>query len=134
MFLKLLMLFIATPILELAILIELGKRIGTLQTIGIIIITGIVGASLAKSQGLRIFRNIKQSVSVGELPHNHLVEGLLILIGGALLITPGIITDLAGFTLVLPWTRKLVRERVKKYLLAKTSHHIQMDDDFWEDK
>jgi len=116
MFLKLLLLFILTPILEMAVLIELGKRIGTLQTIGIIVITGIVGASLAKSQGLRIYRNLKESVNNGELPHNHIIEGLLILIGGALLITPGILTDIAGFTLVLPWTRRLIRERLKKYL------------------
>jgi UPF0716 protein FxsA len=115
MLLKLLLLFILTPVLEMAVLIELGKRIGTLQTIGIIVITGIVGASLAKSQGLRIYRNLKTSVHNGELPHNHMIEGLLILIGGALLITPGILTDIAGFTLVLPWTRRLIRERLKKY-------------------
>lgn len=102
-----------------AILIELGKRIGTLQTIGIIIVTGIIGASLAKSQGLRIYRRIRESVDHGELPHNHLIEGLLILIGGALLITPGILTDAAGFLLVIPWTRKLVREALKKYFRGK---------------
>lgn len=52
----------------------------------------------------------------GELPHNYLIEGLLLLIGGALLITPGVLTDLVGFVLVLPWTRSLVRERVKSQL------------------
>ena len=119
MFLRLLLLFIITPILEMAILIELGKRIGTLQTIGIIVITGIIGASLARSQGLRVYRSMRESLYDGELPHNHLIEGLLILIGGALLITPGILTDAAGFILVLPWTRKLVREKLKKYFKRK---------------
>ena len=119
MLLKLLLLFIITPVIEMAVLIELGKRIGTLQTIGIIIITGIIGASLAKSQGLRIYRSIRESMDHGELPHNHLIEGLLILIGGALLITPGILTDAAGFLLVIPWTRKLVREALKKYFRGK---------------
>jgi UPF0716 protein FxsA len=119
MLLKLLLLFIITPVIEMAVLIELGKRIGTLQTIGIIVITGIIGASLAKSQGLRIYRSISESVDHGELPHNHLIEGLLILIGGALLITPGILTDIAGFLLVIPWTRKLVREALKKYFKGK---------------
>ncbi len=119
MFLKLLLLFIITPIVEMALLIELGKRIGTGPTIGIIVLTGIVGASLAKSQGLRILRNIKQSINEGEIPHNHLIEGLLILIGGALLITPGILTDATGFVLVIPWTRRLVRERLKKYFSGK---------------
>ena len=119
MFLKLLLLFIITPVLEMAVLIEVGKRIGTLQTIGIIVITGIIGASLAKSQGLRIYRNISNSLHQGKLPHNQLIEGLLILLGGALLITPGILTDIAGFILVLPWTRKLAREMLKKYFRGK---------------
>lgn len=114
MFLRLLLLFIITPIAEMAILIELGKRIGTLYTIGIIVITGIIGASLAKSQGMRVYRNMTESLYDGELPHNHLIEGLLILIGGVLLITPGILTDAVGFVLVLPWTRWLVREKLKK--------------------
>jgi len=119
MFFRLLLLFIVTPILEMAILIELGKRIGTLQTIAIIVITGIIGASLAKSQGLRVFRNMRESLYNGELPHNHLIDGLLILIGGALLITPGILTDVVGFVLVLPWTRKLVREKLKKHFKSR---------------
>ena len=123
MFPKLLLLFIATPILEMAILIEVGKRIGTLPTIAIIVITGIIGASLARSQGIRIYRNIRQSLYGGELPHNHLIEGLLILVGGALLITPGILTDIAGFALVLPWTRKLVRESLKKYFRKRIGIH-----------
>jgi UPF0716 protein FxsA len=122
MFLRLLLLFIATPIIEMALLIELGKRIGTLETIGIIVLTGLAGASLAKSQGLQVLRNIKESIQDGELPHNHLIEGLLILIGGALLITPGILTDAAGFVLVIPWTRRLVREKVRKYLSGKIAH------------
>lgn len=132
MLLRLLLLFIITPILEMAILIELGKRIGTLQTIGIIVITGVVGAWLAKSQGLRIYGKLRGSLYNGELPHNHLIEGLLILIGGALLITPGILTDVAGFILVLPWTRKLVRERLKKYFKGKIAQ-IQMYN-HWEDR
>ena len=119
MLLKLLLLFIVTPVLEMAILIELGKRIGTWQTIGIIVITGVLGASLAKSQGMRIYRNLRESLYNGELPHNHLIDGLLILVGGALLITPGILTDIAGFALVLPWTRKLMREKLKKRLERK---------------
>lgn len=122
MFFKLLILFIATPIIEMALLIEIGKLIGTLQTIAIIVITGIVGASLAKSQGMHVLRNIKDSLQVGELPHNHLIEGLLILIGGALLITPGILTDATGFILVIPWTRRLIREKLKNRFREKISH------------
>jgi len=127
MLLKLFALFIVTPVVEMALLIELGKRIGTLQTIGIIVLTGIIGASLAKSQGTRIVRNIKESMSNGEMPHDHLIEGILILIGGALLITPGILTDAAGFMLVIPWTRRLVRDRLKTYFMGRIERmHIDI--------
>ena len=128
MFPKLLFLFIITPIVEMALLIELGKRIGTPQTIGIIVLTGIVGASLAKSQGLRILRDIKQTVNDARIPHDQLIAGVLILIGGALLITPGILTDATGFILVIPWTRRLVRERLKKYFSAKITRLQDFDE------
>ena len=119
MLFRLLLLFIITPIAEMALLIELGKHFGTWHTIGLIVITGIIGASLAKNQGLGVYRNIQQSLYMGELPHNHLIEGLLIFIGGALLITPGILTDGVGFLLVLPPTRRLFRERVTAYFRGK---------------
>ena len=119
MLFRLLLLFIITPIVEMALLIELGKHFGTWHTIGLIVITGIIGASLAKNQGLAVYRNIQQSLYMGELPHNHLIEGLLIFIGGALLITPGILTDGVGFLLVLPPTRRLFRERVTAYFRGK---------------
>ncbi len=126
MLLKLFALFIITPVVEMALLIEVGKRIGTLQTIVIIVVTGIAGASLAKSQGLRIMRDMKWSMHSGEMPHNHLIESVLILIGGALLITPGILTDVVGFVLVVPWTRRLIRERLKKYFMGRIDQ-IQID-------
>lgn len=127
MFLKLFALFVVTPVVEMALLIELGKRIGTLQTIGIIVLTGIIGAALAKSQGTRVVRNIKESMNNGEMPHDHLIEGVLILIGGALLITPGILTDAAGFILVIPWTRRLVRDRLKRYFMGRIEQmHIDI--------
>ncbi len=116
MCLKLLLLFIVTPLVEMAILIELGRRFGTWHTIGIVVLTGLIGASLAKAQGLQVYRNLTRSLYNGELPHNHLIEGLLLFVGGALLITPGVLTDIVGFVLVLPWTRRLVREQVKSQL------------------
>jgi len=132
MFFKLLLLFIATPILEMVVLIEIGKHIGTWQTIGIVVITGIIGASLAKSQGLKVYRSLRTSFYNGEMPHNHLIDGLMILIGGALLITPGVLTDLVGFGLVLPWTRKLIRERLKRYFKGRVAQ--MRSDEYWEDK
>ena len=116
MFLKILLLFIVTPLVEMAILIELGRRFGTWHTIGIVLLTGFVGASLAKAQGLQVYRNLTRSLYNGELPHDYLIEGVLLFVGGALLITPGVLTDVVGFGLVLPWTRRLVREQVKSQL------------------
>lgn len=113
MFLKLILLFIVTPLVEMAILIELGRRFGMWHTIGIVLLTGLIGASLAKAQGLQVYRNLTRSLYNGELPHNHLIEGLLLFVGGALLVTPGVLTDILGFVLVLPWTRRLAREQVK---------------------
>ncbi len=116
MFLKILLLFIVTPLVEMAILIELGRRFGTWHTIGIVLLTGFVGASLAKAQGLQVYKNLTRSLYNGELPHDYLIEGVLLFVGGALLITPGVLTDVVGFGLVLPWTRRLVREQVKSQL------------------
>lgn len=116
MFLKILLLFIVTPLVEMAILIELGGRFGTWHTIGIVLLTGFVGASLAKAQGLQVYKNLTRSLYNGELPHDYLIEGVLLFVGGALLITPGVLTDVVGFGLVLPWTRRLVREQVKSQL------------------
>ena len=129
MFLKILLLFIVTPLVEMAILIELGRRFGTWHTVGIVLLTGFVGASLAKVQGLQVYRNLTRSLYNGELPHNHLIEGVLLFVGGALLITPGVLTDVVGFGLVLPWTRRLVREQVKSQLRKRliygesSTHH-----------
>ena len=125
MCLKLLLLFIVTPLVEMAILIELGRRFGTWHTIGIVVLTGLIGASLAKAQGLQVYRNLTRSLYNGELPHNHLIEGLLLFVGGALLITPGVLTDIVGFVLVLPWTRRLVREQVKSQLRRRLITRIK---------
>ncbi|WDV45205.1 FxsA family protein [Clostridiaceae bacterium M8S5] len=110
---KLILLFIGVPIVELFILLKLASITSTLTTIFIIITTGMVGAYLAKKEGRSILRNIRFELNNGHMPANNLIDGLCVLIGGAFLITPGIITDLVGFTLVLPFTRILYREYIK---------------------
>lgn len=116
MFIKLLLLFILVPIAELTLLIELGNYIGFFPTLGIIALTGVVGVSLARSQGFLVISRIRESLSAGKLPANSLIEGLLILIGGVMLLTPGLLTDISGFSLVIPGTRGLIRKVVKKKL------------------
>jgi len=96
MFLKLLLLFTLIPIIELYILIEIGGLIGAPNTILIIIMTGIIGAYLARSQGLKIIQKINQSIEQGQTPAKELLEGFFILIGGFALLTPGFMTDIMG--------------------------------------
>jgi UPF0716 protein FxsA len=114
MFLKLLLLFVLVPITELTLLVKLGGYVGFLATLVLIAITGIVGGSLARNQGFLVINQIRDSLSKGKLPADSLIEGLLILIGGVMLLTPGLLTDVSGFSLVIPGSRRLIREVVKQ--------------------
>lgn len=113
MFWKLLVLFTLVPLVELALLIKLGGYIGIIPTIAIVAGTGVIGVSLARSQGLELISRVKNQVNSGRVPSDQLLEGVFILIGGAMLLTPGLITDTTGFLLILPFSRKWLRERVK---------------------
>ena len=105
----LLLLFIVVPVIELLILFKVGGAFGAINTFAVIIITGIIGAYLAKQQGLRTLQKIRASLSAGHLPGVEIVDGLIILVAGAVLLTPGFLTDITGFLLLLPAGRKLLR-------------------------
>ena len=111
---RLLLLFIAVPAVELILLIEIGQRIGALATIGLIIGTGIVGASLARQQGINTFARLRNDLNDGRLPAEPIVDGVLILVAAAVLITPGVLTDLFGFLLLIPACRRLVKRSLKR--------------------
>ena len=115
----LLLLFIALPALELALLIEIGSRIGTPATLAIIVITGAVGAFYARREGLSVLRKLQQQMGSGQLPADSLDDGALILIASALLITPGLITDTVGFLLLAPPIRVLIRGWLRQMLERK---------------
>ena len=106
---RLLLLFLVFPIIELAVLYWLASTITLPWTVVIALSTGIVGAWLARSQGLRVFRRVHAEVNLGRLPTNDLLDGLLIIIAGALLITPGLLTDLFGLSLLIAPLRSLYR-------------------------
>lgn len=118
-FTKLLLLFIIVPIVEIYVLIEIGRKIGTWSTIGIIILTGILGAYLVKSQGFLILRKIQNDLNEGILPGDSLIQGAIILAGGILLITPGFITDTIGFVFLIPTGREVVKKYLLKWLKGK---------------
>jgi UPF0716 protein FxsA len=113
---RLLLLFVVVPLIELAILIRIGNWLGFWPTIGLVIATGTFGAFLARSQGGRVLREIRTDLGGGRVPAAHLVDGLLILVGGALLLTPGLLTDVVGLLLLLPFTRNRLKAGVRARL------------------
>lgn len=111
--LKWFLLFVSVPVAEVIIYIVLGKNIGLLPTLALIFGTGIAGAVLAKQQGFSIINRVRSDLQAGIIPGNHLLEGFLILTGALFLMTPGLLTDIAGFILLWPVTRKYIRELLK---------------------
>ena len=109
---KLLMLFILVPATELALLIEVGRQIGTINTLLLIVATGVLGASLAGRQGVGVVRKIQVEMASGHLPGGAIFDGLLILIAGIVLMTPGILTDIAGFLCLIPATRRAIKATI----------------------
>ena len=118
-FSKLLILFVVVPVTELYILIEVGKKIGSLTTIGIIIFTGILGAYLVKNQGFKILKKIQNDLNDGIMPGDSLTQGAIILAGGILLLTPGFVTDIVGFIFLIPVSRNVVKKYLLKWLKGK---------------
>ena len=110
MFLRLLLLFTVVPIVELGLLIQVGRVIGLAPTIAIVLLTGIAGAALARWQGLVTLRRVQTEMAEGRVPTGPLVDGLLILVAGGVLLTPGFLTDALGFLLLIPPTRTAVRK------------------------
>jgi UPF0716 protein FxsA len=115
-FIKLLITFMFVPLLELYILIEAGRIIGIGPTIGLIMLTGVAGAWLARNQGLEILRRIQEETSRGQMPAVTLIDGALVLVGGLLLLTPGFFTDVLGFSFLAPATRDLWRKGLTAWL------------------
>jgi len=119
MFLRLLILFISVPIIELFLLIEVGKKISWELTVLIIFITAIIGARLTKIQGSQTIRNVQSALRMGKIPHREVLDGLMILVAGAILLTPGFLTDFVGFCLLIPKLRSYLREFLKNFLKNK---------------
>jgi UPF0716 protein FxsA len=102
--------------MELYILIETGRMIGVGATLGLIIMTGVAGAWLARSQGLEILQRIQHDTAKGQMPAQTLIDGALILVGGLLLLTPGFFTDALGFSFLIPLSRELWRKAFSVWL------------------
>jgi UPF0716 protein FxsA len=112
-------LFIFMPMLELAVLFRLFDRVGAAPTLGLVVVTGLVGAFLARREGLKALQTIRRESAQGRLPAPALMDGALILTAGILLITPGLVTDTVGFLLLIPFVRAWVRGRLRQALAAR---------------
>lgn len=111
---RLLFLFTVVPLIELAILIPLGQWMGFWPTLALVMVTGVTGAWLGKRQGLRAWGRITEDLSSGKLPSDSLLDGLAVLIACAFLVTPGVLTDIAGMILLIPPAREPVKSYIKK--------------------
>jgi UPF0716 protein FxsA len=120
---RLVALFVLLPIVELALLIQVGEMIGIFWTLAIVVFTGFLGATLARRQGLRAWLAIQDQLRRGAMPGDALVDGLLILVGGIVLLTPGLLTDLTGFALLVPATRKALKRRLRARFERAIEHN-----------
>lgn len=112
---RLFFIFSFVTLLELAILMPLGAWMGWFWTLVLVFTTGFLGAALAKQEGLRVMLQVKKEFSEGKMPTDAMVDGLLILTAGLLLMTPGVVTDVVGFSLLIPLTRIPFRTQLIKY-------------------
>jgi UPF0716 protein FxsA len=113
-----LLIFIIMPIVEMAILIKVGTVIGALSTIGLVLLTAIIGAALLRQQGLATLLRANQRLNSGELPAREVAEGLILAVGGALLLTPGFVTDTIGLLCLLPSSRQWLAGLVLKRMVV----------------
>jgi UPF0716 protein FxsA len=121
---RLFLLFTLVPLLELYLLLTLGRLMGVQATVLLVLVTGLLGAALARREGLRVLGQYREALSQGRLPEEGILGGVLVLVGGVLLVTPGVLTDVLGLALLFPPTRRalanLVRRRLEKGLRKGT--------------
>ena len=115
-------LFIAVPIAEIYVIIQVGEAIGAIPTILILVADSVIGSMLWRSQGRRVWARFRQTVERGGMPHREVIDGVLVIFGGAFLITPGFISDVVGIVLLLPPTRAMVR----RLLIRRLGKRIQL--------
>ncbi len=128
MFARLFFLFTAVSLLEIFVLVKVGSFLGAWATISLVIITALVGSALVRSQGLQLLQQLQQRMAKGEMPGQQLIEGIMLIVTGVLLVTPGFVTDLCGLLLLQP----AIRGKIAKVLIAnvKLSPHATMSGSF----
>ncbi len=124
MLLLLLLIFIVLPIAEIYVIVKVGEAIGILPTLALLIVDGFVGAALARSQGAAAWRRFSEAIAAGRAPTREVLDGAMIIVGGAFLLAPGFITDVIGLSLLLPPTRALLRGFVTRVARRRATFHV----------
>jgi UPF0716 protein FxsA len=114
--LALIVLFIVLPLAELYVILKVGDAIGVVPTILLLAADSVLGSVLLRAQGRSVWRRFNNALAEGKMPHREVIDGVLVIFGGAFLITPGFITDIVGLLLLLPPTRSLIRSQVVRRL------------------
>jgi UPF0716 protein FxsA len=114
--LALLVLFIVVPLAELYVILKVGDAIGVFPTIALLALDSVLGWLLLRAQGRSVWRRFNEAMAAGRVPHRELIDGVLVIFGGAFLITPGFLTDIVGLLLLLPATRSVIRRFVTRRL------------------
>lgn len=120
--------FIAVPIAEIAVFIEAGERFGLWPTLGLVILTAVIGTALLRHQGLQTIQRVQLSLDRGEMPVGEVFTGLCLLVAGALLLTPGFLTDGVGFALFVPAVRRLLAGFAMRALSARGTIWVDGQD------
>ena len=120
--------FIVLPILEMYILIEVGSLIGAFNTIGLVLLTALLGLILLRQQGFQTLLNARNKLLQAELPTEEIVTGIFLAVGGALLLTPGFVTDFIGFMCLLPFTRRFLMSLIATSFFDVSGFSQQKDE------
>lgn len=118
-------LFVALPIVEIYVIIQVGQAIGALPTIVLLVAESLLGAWLVKREGRRAWRALAETLSSGQLPGRQLADAALVLVGGTLLLTPGFVSDVVGFFFVLPFTRPLARRLLLAFAAKRVATKVE---------
>lgn len=120
------LLFIIIPIIEITVLIQVGQALGAWYTVGLVLLSAFIGVNMLRHQGLSTLARAQQRANQGEVPGQEMVEGIVLAVGGALLVTPGFVTDVIGFSCLVPAIRKsVVKALLSRFTVIAASHTTQ---------
>lgn len=110
--------FIVVPLVELFVILQVGEVVGILNTLVVMVLLSVYGAALARKEGLEVYRRFRQAIAEGRVPSDEALDGVLVLVGAALLLTPGFVTDAVGFSLLIGFTRGLYKRAARAWVIG----------------